>query len=73
MPILFLGYVQKKMNEMNEMNKVNDISKINENSVSLYHAKFEIRFTPPILADNPRLSFPLFRPSPENAIHPKIC
>jgi len=29
---------------------VNDISKINENSVSLSHAKFEIRFTLPILA-----------------------
>jgi hypothetical protein len=38
------GYVQKKMNEMNEMNKVNDISKINENSVSLFHAKFENTF-----------------------------
>jgi hypothetical protein len=36
------GYVQKKMNEVN---KVNDISKINENSVSLFRAKFENPFS----------------------------
>jgi hypothetical protein len=66
MPILFFGYVQKKMNELN---KVNDISKINENSVSLFRAKFEIRFTPPILAGNSRMMKSLFHSITENAIH----
>ena len=62
------GYVQKKMNELN---KVNDISKINENLVSLYHAKFEIRFTLPILSDISGMMKSLFHSSLENAISSK--
>jgi hypothetical protein len=54
------------------MNKVNDISKINENSASLFHAKFEMTFPLPFhfinSSENPRISFPLFHAITENAI-----
>jgi hypothetical protein len=57
------------------MNKVNDISKINENSVSLSRAKFEMTFPFPFHLIEPgdisRISFPLFWSSPQIAIAPQ--
>jgi hypothetical protein len=50
---------------MNEVNKVNDISKINENLVSLYHAKFEMTFPLPFHLIESRWQFPhLISPFP---------
>ncbi len=47
---------------------MNNISKKNENLVSLFHAKFEICFTLPILANNSRMMKSVFHAITENAI-----